>query len=310
MLVGTSTADDAAVYRVSDELAIIQTVDFFTPIVDDPFAFGAIAAANSLSDVYAMGGRPVMALNVVGFPSNNEEVPLSVLGEIMKGGAAKALEAGIYILGGHTVDDKEPKYGLSVTGFVHPDRIWRNVGGKPGDKLILTKPIGTGIISTAVRKGKASEWVEHSVRDWMATLNRAAGEAAQEVGVNACTDITGFGLLGHLREMLGDGTVGARIAVAAVPVIEGTRELMDEGFVPGGTRRNLRSLEGHIRFDEAVAERDQLLLADAQTSGGLLFAVASEKAEELQSGLRCAGVASAPIGELVAEHTGKIHVTS
>ncbi len=307
MLVGTSTADDAAVYRVSDELAIIQTVDFFTPIVDDPHAFGAIAAANSLSDVYAMGGRPVMALNVVGFPNNNPDVPLSVLGEILQGGAAKALEAGIHILGGHTVDDKEPKYGLSVTGFVHPDQIWRNVGGKPGDKLILTKPIGTGIISTAVRKGKASEQIERTVRECMATLNRVAGEAGQEVGVNACTDITGFGLLGHLREMLADGTVGARIAVADVPVIEGTRALMDEGFVPGGTRRNLRALEGHVRFD--VPERAQLLLSDAQTSGGLLFAVATEQAEALLTKLRQGGVEAAEIGELVAEHTGKIHVT-
>jgi len=307
VLVGTSTADDAAVYRVSDELAIIQTVDFFTPIVDDPHAFGAIAAANSLSDVYAMGGRPVMALNVVGFPNNNPDVPLSVLGEILQGGAAKALEAGIHILGGHTVDDKEPKYGLSVTGFVHPDQIWRNVGGKPGDKLILTKPIGTGIISTAVRKGKASEQIERTVRECMATLNRVAGEAGQEVGVNACTDITGFGLLGHLREMLADGTVGARIAVADVPVIEGTRALMDEGFVPGGTRRNLRALEGHVRFD--VPERAQLLLSDAQTSGGLLFAVATEQAEALLTKLRQGGVEAAEIGELVAEHTGKIHVT-
>ena len=248
VLVGNSTADDAAVYRISDTLAIVETVDFFTPIVDDPYWYGAIAAANSLSDVYAMGGRPAFALNVVGFPRRSADTPLSFLKEILRGGAEKAKEAGIDIVGGHSIDDNEPKYGLCVTGFVHPDRIWRNVGGRPGDKLVLTKPIGTGIITTALRAGKADDqWVQSAVQS-MARLNRTAAELASAVEVHACTDITGFGLLGHLREMLGQGDIGAQLTFSAIPILAGARELAVQGFVPGGTSRNQEFLEACVRL--------------------------------------------------------------
>ena len=310
MLVAGQTADDGAVYRLSDELAIIQTVDFFTPIVSDPHQFGAIAAANAISDVYAMGGRPVVALNVVTFPRNSAEMPLSALADILRGGADKAREAGIDIVGGHTLDDQVPKYGLCVTGVVHPDRIWRNLGAEPGDCLVLTKPLGTGIVSTAVRKGEATEAVAREVSELMAMLNRVAAEIAQEGEIHACTDVTGFGLLGHLREMLADGACGARISVAATPVIGPTRAFVERGFVPGGSRRNLQSVEPNVRFDEAVSDVDRLVLSDAQTSGGLLLAVPRDRSETLLAQLRAAEVAAAIVGEIVATHPGRIHVTS
>jgi selenide,water dikinase len=308
VLVGTKTADDAAVYRVSDELAIIQTVDFFTPVVDDPYSFGAISAANAISDVYAMGGRPVFALNIVGFPRDNPDVPMSVLKEILRGGAEKAKEAGVSIVGGHTVDDAEPKYGLCVTGFVHPDRCWKNVGAEPSDKLVLTKPLGTGIITTALRAGKAPKDVTQRAVDTMAALNDNAAEAAAETGVHACTDITGFGFLGHLREMLSHGGVGARVHLAAVPVLEGVRELAGEGHVPGGTRRNKESLDADVTYDPGISEQDRLLLCDAQTSGGLLFAVAAATASELVAHLHAAGVPAVEVGEFVGAPAGRIEV--
>jgi len=308
VLVGTKTADDAAVYRVSGELAIIQTVDFFTPVVDDPYLFGAIAAANSLSDVYAMGGRPAFALNVVGFPRDSNKVPLSTLGTILRGGADKAREAGIDIVGGHSVDDSEPKYGLCVTGFVHPDKFWTNVGAKAGDRLVLTKPIGIGVITTALRAGKAGDGVAQGAIDCMATLNRAAAEVAGEVGVRACTDVTGFGLLGHLREML-DG-VGARIRLSVVPVLAGARELAAAGSVPGGSHRNKASLDRDVSYDDAVEEVDRVVLCDAQTSGGLLFAVEESKAADLMSRLAAAGVVAAEIGEFGGVPEGKIEVVA
>ncbi len=308
MLVGTKTADDAAIYRVSDELALIQTVDFFTPVVDDPYQFGAIAAANSLSDVYAMGGRPTLALNIVGFPRDSKRAPMSVLGEILRGGADKAREAGIDIVGGHSIDDSEPKYGLCVTGFVHPDRFWANVGARPGDRLVLTKPLGTGIITTALRAGKANAELARGAVETMAALNHTAAEVAREVGVHACTDVTGFGLLGHLREMLAHGGVAAHVSLAAVPVLPGARELAREGLVPGGTHRNLASLDGDVTFDEAIPENDRLLLCDAQTSGGLLFAVAPSRAVELLTGLTAAGVPAAAIGEFREEPASRIEV--
>lgn len=306
VLVGPRTADDAAIYRVSDGLALIQTVDFFTPVVDDPYQFGAIAAANSLSDVYAMGGRPVLALNVVGFPRGSDATPMSMLAEILRGGADKAREAGIDIVGGHTVDDREPKYGLCVTGFVHPQKYWANVGGSAGDRLVLTKPIGTGIVTTAMKAGTAGEEAIRAAIETMATLNRAAAEAGREVGVRACTDITGFGLLGHLREMLSG--VGARIHRSAVPLLPGARELAAEGSIPGGTRRNRESLRQVANYDNAIDEVDRLLLCDAQTSGGLLFAVAPSRCEELLSGLAGKGVPAGVIGELTAEPAGRIEV--
>lgn len=294
---------------MSDDLAIIQTVDFFTPVVDDPYGFGAIAAANALSDVYAMGGRPAFALNIVGFPRDSEAVPLSVLKEILRGGAEKAREAGIEIVGGHSVDDGEPKYGLCVTGFVHPDRFWKNSGARPGDRLVLTKPLGVGIIATALRAGRGDpDVVERAVRV-MAALNRGAAEAAARYDVRACTDITGFGFLGHLREMLAEGNVGARVAVSAIPVIEGTRDLAARGFVPGGTHRNKGFLDSFVTYDSCVSEEDRLVLCDAQTSGGLLFAVAASESRAFVSALEAAGSpAAAEVGEFVAGRAGRIEV--
>lgn len=306
MLVGPGTSDDAAIYRISDELALIQTVDFFTPVVDDPYQFGAIAAANSLSDVYAMGGRPLLALNVVGFPRGSDVTPMSMLAEILRGGAEKAREAGIDIVGGHTVDDKEPKYGLCVTGFVHPKEYWANVGGRAGDQLVLTKPIGTGIVTTAMKAGTAGEEAARAAITTMATLNRTATEVGRKVGVRACTDITGFGLLGHLREMLSG--VGARIRLTAVPVLSGARELAAKGFIPGGTRRNQESLERVVSYIDGIDEVDRILLCDAQTSGGLLFAVEPSKFEALLLGLGDARIKAAAIGELIEEPKDRIEV--
>jgi len=306
VLVGPRTADDAAIYRVSDDLALIQTVDFFTPVVDDPYQFGAIAAANSLSDVYAMGGRPVLALNVVGYPRASAEAPLSALAEILRGGAEKAREAGIDIVGGHTVDDKEPKYGLCVTGFVHPKEYWANLGGRAGDRLVLTKPIGTGIVTTAIKAGMASEEAARAAVETMASVNRAAAEAARAVGVRACTDITGFGLLGHLREMLSG--VGGRVRLSAVPLLPGALELAAKGSIPGGTRRNRAALDRVVTWHDSIEEVDRLLLCDAQTSGGLLFAVDPARADDLLSGLIAAGVSAAAIGELTPGPEGRIEV--
>ena len=309
-MVGTNTADDAAVYRISDELALIETVDFFTPIVDDPYMFGAIAAANSLSDVYAMGGKPIMALNIVAFPRNSEATPMSVLTDILRGGSDKAAEAGIDIVGGHTIDDANPKYGLSVTGLVHPDRVWKNVGAKVGDRLVLTKPLGTGIITTALRAGHEDEELSRKVNEFMALLNRKAAEVALEVGVTSCTDITGFGFLGHLREMISAGGTGVRVSAASVPVLEGARELALAGHFPAGSRRNRESYEPDIRIDEQVPEVDRMVFCDAQTSGGLLFAVPGEKAPELVSKLVAAGEMAAEVGEFIESDSGKIEIVS
>ncbi len=306
VLVGTSTADDAAVYKISDELALIQTVDFFTPIVDSPYAFGEISAANSISDVYAMGGRPVIAMNIVGYPRNNPKAPLSALGDILKGGAAKAAEGGVSVVGGHSIDDNEPKYGMAVTGFVHPDKIWRNVGARPGDSLVLTKAIGTGIVSTAMRAQKAdSAFVDAAIAS-MSMLNKAAAEAAMAFDIHACTDVTGFGLLGHLREVL-SSDLDALLHLSSIPILPGTYELAKAGFVPGGSRRNLATLEDVLTADDAITSIDQEILSDAQTSGGLLFALSSNEASQLVAACKAAGLTAAVIGE-VSAGVGKIHL--
>lgn len=306
VLVGTSTADDAAVYKISDELALIQTVDFFTPIVDSPYAFGEISAANSISDVYAMGGRPVIAMNIVGYPRNNPKAPLSALGDILKGGAAKAAEGGVSVVGGHSIDDNEPKYGMAVTGFVHPDKIWRNVGARPGDSLVLTKAIGTGIVSTAMRAQKAdSAFVDAAIAS-MSMLNKAAAEAAMAFDIHACTDVTGFGLLGHLREVL-SSDLDAVLQLSNVPILPGTYELAKAGFVPGGSRRNLATLQDVLTADDAITSIDQEILSDAQTSGGLLFALSSNEASQLVAACKAAGLTAAVIGE-VSAGVGKIHL--
>jgi len=301
LLVGISTGDDAAVYKLNDDLAIIQTLDFFPPIVDDPFTYGEIAVANSLSDVYAMGGKPLLGLNIVGFPVNLSK---DILGEILKGGASKAGEADVIIVGGHTVDDKEPKYGLSVTGVVKPGCQITNAGCKPGDVLVLTKPLGTGIITTAGKQQSVkSDVIREAVRV-MNMLNRDASEAMVETGVNACSDITGFGLLGHLRSMIYGSDVGAVINVSTVPVIDGVWDLLDKGIAPGGTRRNLSSVEDITDWHSDVNESTKLLLADAQTSGGLLISVPSVDSTALINALRLRGVETiSVVGEVVSKES-------
>lgn len=306
-LVGTGSKDDAAVYRLTDDLAIVATVDYITPVVDDPYAFGQIAAANSLSDVFAMGAQPAFALNVVNFPREN--LPLDKLGEIVRGGADKAAEAGVAILGGHSVDDPEIKYGLVAIGVVHPEHIVRNVGGRPGDRLVLTKGIGTGVITTAVKADAAGEEEIATAVASMAALNLSAARAMLRVGVNAATDITGFGLLGHLSEMLAEGAVDAVIQASAVPTLPGTRGLAERGFVPGGSRRNRDALADVVVWDQTLAEIDQLILCDAQTSGGMLIAVAVDRLDQLLGELECEGVSvRAVVGEL-RQGAGRIHVS-
>jgi selenide,water dikinase len=283
VLIGSATADDAAVVRLSDDVALVLTTDFFTPIVDDPYDFGRIAAANALSDVYAMGGKPVAALNLVGFPDATLEA--SVLGDILRGGAEKAKEAGIDVVGGHTIKTDEPIYGMAVTGTVHPARVISNAGGKPGDDLVLTKPLGVGIISTAAKQDVDTLGAIGAAIELMATLNRAACEAMLEVGVHAATDVTGFGLLGHLRNVTRASGCSATVWMDAVPVIEAAVTYAGQGIVPGGTHANRRFLVESVTFEPGVDEVSQLLLCDAQTSGGLLIAVAPERTQALLAAL-------------------------
>lgn len=286
VLVGTESPDDAGVYRLSGDLAIVLTVDFFTPVVDDARTYGEIAAANSLSDVYAMGGEPFAALNIVGFPAASPDLPLTILGDILEGGADKAREAGVVILGGHTIDDPEPKYGLAVLGRIHPDRIMRKGGARPGDQLVLTKPLGTGVMTTALKRGWLdAQGIEPAVQ-LMAALNREACLAMNEIGAQAATDVTGFGLLGHLSEMLRDGGIGARLQFSNIPFLDGARELAERGAIPGGTKKNLAKAMENTRFPSGMPEVEHLLLADAQTSGGLIIAVAPEKTAALLARLQ------------------------
>ena len=295
-LVGHETRDDAAVYQLSPTEAIVETVDFFTPVVDDPYWFGRIAAANAFSDVWAMGGRPIFALNLVAFPV--KQLPLEILAEILRGGSEAAALAGAPILGGHSIDDPEPKYGMAVTGLVHPDRVLRNVGARPGDQLLLTKPLGSGIIATAIKKGTATPGQIAEATAVMAELNRAAGEVLAASGaVSALTDVTGFGLLGHAWEMAEGSRVVLSIESAAVPVQAGVLALAERDLVPGGTRANLDWVVPHLRFAAPVGRPMQLVLADAQTNGGLLAAVAPDRLDAVLRLLADRGVAAVRIGE-------------
>ncbi len=307
LLVGLNTADDAGVYKLTEEIALIQTVDFFTPIVDDPYTFGQIAAANSLSDVYAMGGKPLTALNIVGFPQktfSNE-----VLVDILRGGFDKATEAGTLVVGGHTIMDDELKYGMSVTGIVHPSKIVTNAGARPGDIIFLTKPLGTGIISTALKAGKDLGTLQTKAIEVMITLNKTAAEVMQQIGVHACTDITGFGLLGHSYELARASQVGLKIKASAVPIFEEAVQLIKDGFVPGGTSNNRFFLENKVHITDSLSWEKSTLLFDAQTSGGLLIIVPVEKAARLENALLAAGVFPvAQIGEVVAEHPAQVEV--
>jgi selenide,water dikinase len=304
--VGSSTYDDAAVYRLNDQTAIVQTVDYFTPVVDDPYTFGSITAANALSDIYAMGAKPLLALNIIGFPC--KVLPLEVLTEILRGGADKVKEAGALLAGGHTIEDNEPKYGLAVTGLVHPDRVVTNAGAFPGDTLILTKPLGVGIITTAIKGAMADEAAYRAAVGLMAGLNDRAAQVMSEHRVHACTDITGFGLLGHLSEMITAGGTGSRIFLNQIPVLASTRHLAGMGMVPAGAYRNLQYLEGMLRWDKDIEEVDKLILADPQTSGGLLMAVPGEEAGHVAAALRAAGVYGDIIGEVTASEKPLITV--
>jgi selenide,water dikinase len=304
LLAGSDLGDDAAVYRLSDELALVQTVDFFTPIVDDPYQFGQIAAANSLSDVYAVGGTPLTALNIVGFPTKS--LPMSILAEILRGGVDKAREAGVTIVGGHTVDDDEPKYGLAVTGTVHPERFLTGAGGRPGDVLVLTKPLGTGTIATALKAGDARpEHVAQATR-WMSRLNREAAAAMLACRAHAVSDISGFGLLGHLAALCRSSKLAARVFARKLPLLPGALACVAEWRVPGGTASNLEALETDVRFGD-VDDLTVQLLADPQTSGGLLVALPGEKVEQF-SAMVGREALSAVVGELVSGVPGHIDV--
>lgn len=307
VLVGTSTSDDAAVYRLTDDLAIVQTVDFFTPIVDDPYHFGAISAANSLSDIYAMGGKPIFALNIVGFPE--KRLPLDVLKRILQGANDKAKEAGISIIGGHTVEDSEPKFGLAVTGLIDPKKILTNAGARVGDAIVLTKPIGLGIITTGIKRGMVDKSIEAEAIQIMSHLNRQAAEIMQEFDVHACTDVTGFGLLGHLKEITTASKVDARIHASHVPMIQHARDLAIANIIPGGTIANLDYVKHIIEWNNRIAEVDKMLLCDAQTSGGLIIVLPKEQQDALLSQLHEQGMSqSNVIGEISESGTGKITV--
>jgi selenide, water dikinase len=308
VLVGSATADDAAIYRLSDDLALVLTTDFFTPIVDRPYDFGAVAAANALSDVYAMGGTPLTALSLVGFP--DQKLPVSVLAEILRGAADKAAEANIAIVGGHTIKSEEPIFGLAVVGTVHPKKALTNAGALPGDALVLTKPIGLGIISTAAKNGEDKlNAIDDAIR-LMTTLNRTAAEVLERFDVHALTDITGFGLLGHLRNMTSASAVTAEVWADAVPVIPAAREYVRGGIAPGGTHANRRFLAEWVSYASDVGDEEQLLLSDAQTSGGLLASLPASQAEKLIEALRTAATpAAAQIGRIVGAGTGRIQVT-
>ena len=307
ILVDAATRDDAAVFRLTADRAIVATVDFFTPIVDDAYDFGRIAAANAFSDVYAMGATPLLALNLVGWP--RDVLPYDLLGEVLRGGADVARAAGAFVLGGHSIDDPEPKYGMAVIGEAHPDRIVTNAGAQPGDALVLTKPIGTGVLTTALKRDLLSEPELAPAVAAMTTLNAAAARAMLAVGVHAATDVTGFGLLGHLHSLLEASGAAAEVTAQAVPLLPQARDMAARGAVPGGTQRNLASLADSVNFAGAVEETTRVLPCDAQTSGGLLIAVAPGSAAALVAALeREQAPAAALIGRVVAGPPGRVAV--
>ena len=308
LIVGMETSDDAGVYRINDEQAIVQSVDFFTPVVDDPYAFGQIAAANALSDIYAMGAKPITAMNLVSFPVG--KLDMAVLAKILQGGSDKIREAGAVLVGGHSIDDPEPKYGLSVTGIVHPDHVLSNAKAQPGDILVLTKPLGIGIITTGIKRGIVPPEAEAEVIQVMATLNKGAAEAAISVGVHAATDVTGFGLLGHLHEMLEASGCSAEVYAEAVPVLASVWECIKQKAIPGGTQANRRHLENKLEFTQDVSEELRIVLYDAITSGGLLLSVPEARVELLIAQLNAAKtLAAAVIGKVQQGDPGRIAVS-
>ena len=307
VLIGNNTSDDASVYKISEDTAIVQTVDFFTPVVDNPYEFGQIAAANSLSDIYAMGAKPLFALNIVGFPDNR--LPESVLKEILRGANDKAKEAGIDILGGHTVEDTEPKFGMTVTATIHPDKIISNANAKPGDVLILSKPIGTGIIATGVKRGITDKHLARKTSKIMAELNAKAADMMQNFPVNACTDITGFGLLGHLKEMTTGSKVNAEIYFNQIPFIEGVFDLALADVIPGGTKNNLAFVADYVHYTENISDIEKLIINDAQTSGGLLISLPEKYAQDFIYKSKQSGISTIQIiGKISGIGKGQISV--
>ena len=307
VLIGTTTADDAAVYKLTDDIALVLTTDFFTPVVDDPYDFGAIAAANALSDVYAMGGTPTTALSLVGFPDTT--LPLDILAEILRGATDKVAEAGINIVGGHSIRTEEPIFGLAVVGTVHPNKVLSNAGAKPGDVLILTKPLGIGIISSAAKNDEDSHGAIVEAIVQMKTLNRVASEVVRRFDVHALTDVTGFGLLGHLRNITSASHVSAEVWRDRVPILAAARDYIAKGIAPGGTHANRKFLVDWVQYAANITDHEQLLLCDAQTSGGLLAAVPAEQAANIVAELHAAGVRAATvIGRISGSGVGKIEV--
>lgn len=306
LLVGLDVPDDAGVYKLTDEIALVQTVDYFTPIVDNPRMFGQIAAANALSDVYAMGGKPLTVLNIVGFPI--KKLDPSILADILKGAGEKVMEAGALIVGGHSIDDQEPKFGMAVTGTVRPDRVWTNHGAKPGDVLILTKPIGVGILTTAIKRDLLNEQEIERVTHVMAELNKVAAEVFMNYSVHACTDITGFGLLGHAKEMASGSGVGITLDKAQIPVLPRAYELAEQGIVPGGTKANHKWLNDCVDYG-SLTESEQFLLCDAVTSGGLMVCLPEAEAQACLEELNARGISDANIiGKITDEKVGCIQV--
>ena len=305
VLVGFGTLDDAGVYKLSETQALVQTVDFFPPMLDDPYLFGEVAAANALSDVYAMGGLPLTALNITCFPAS---LDLGILNSILRGGLAKCVEAGVALMGGHTVDDPEIKFGLSVTGTIHPERIWTNAGARGGDMLVLTKPIGVGVITTAIKQGVAPEEAVQAALNSMRALNRAARDAVAEVGPNACTDVTGFSLMGHLYQMLRASAATARVYADQVPLLPGALELVRQGIGPGGMQRNQSYFGPYVSLSPSIEEAIGALLFDPQTSGGLLVSMPGDKKNALLDAMAAHGVAASVIGEVTKESAGQVEV--
>lgn len=296
MLVDATNADDAGVYRITDDVAVVLTADFFTPISDDPYWFGAIAAANALSDVYAMGAKPVAALNIAMFPNQEEFFPS--LKKIMQGGIDKMTEAGVSIIGGHTIRDKEPKFGFTVLGLIHPEKILDNTKARPGDALILTKKIGTGIVASGIRAGICDKATIEEFTQSMATLNKRASEIMLEIGVSTATDITGFGLIGHLYEVLSASKCSARVYSTHVPFFADVPRLIEEKKVPGGTIANCKSYEAYVKWQEGITDNEKFLLNDAQTSGGLLIFVPGDKKDRLVTALQKENILAAYIGDV------------
>ncbi len=307
LIVGNETSDDAGVYQLTDEIALVQTIDYFTPIVDDPYMFGQIAAANALSDVFAMGGTPKTALNIVGYPI--KKLGADTLAEILRGASDKVHEAGAITIGGHSIDDQEPKFGLSVTGIVHPKKVWKNVGAKPGDALVLTKPIGVGIMTTGIKRNSVTGEQEKTVTDVMAMLNKEAADCLQKFEPHAVTDVTGFGLLGHASEMAGGSDVTFTIEYDNVPILDGTYELAKNGVVPGGSKSNHQWLADDISYDPSMSLEEQLILCDAVTSGGLLVAMKETDALLYVEDLQQKGIKDASIiGHVIEKEEKTIRV--